>query len=264
MNNPRNINKLYYEIEESIFYKCFIYFIYPLITYFYPITIHNINNIHNKDKSCIYISRHTTHNYELLLGLFTINKYSSKTIRGLGHFLIYILCPWYLLLGIVVGSRENAEYLINNKEYLFIIPGGAEEMTYGSESFYKTNWMSKSKKYKTGFAKLAMKYDIPVIPIHGKNVEFMVFSPVIYIANKLKITKLFDKIHNKCSNITLYKILYYLKFVMTVIFGSILIIPIPTKIKLIIGNPITKKKDEDLIEYTKRCENELNRIIKLK
>jgi hypothetical protein len=255
--------KLYFQIEEFIFYKFFIYFIYPLITFFYPISIKNIENIHNQNNSCIYISRHTTHNFELLLGLFTINKYSSKTVRGLGHFLIYILCPWYLLLGVVVGSRYNAEYLIKNNEYLFIIPGGAEEMTYGSESFYNTFWISKSKKYKTGFSNLAVKYNIPVIPIHGKNVEFMVFSPIIYISNKLKLTKLFDFLHKKCSNLVLYKLLYYIKFISTVIFGSIFIIPIPTNITLIIGNPITKKNNEDLITFTKRCESELNRIINL-
>ena len=250
-------------IQNSIYYKLFLNYIYPLIILYYPINIINKNNIYkNLDKSCIYISRHTLHNYELLLGLFTINKYSPKVIRGLGHYLIYIMCPWYLLLGIIIGTKKNAEMLIKNNEYLFIIPGGGEEMTFGSESFYQTYWYSKSKKYKTGFAKLAYNNNLAVIPIHGRNIEYMVFMPFIYIANKLQLTKLYHILMMNINNIFIYKILFYIKMVFTLIFGSILVIPIPINIELIIGNHIYKKENETLIEFTKRCEYELNRIIK--
>lgn len=250
------------EIQNELFYKFFKNYIYNLLILFYPITAVNTKNIYNGDNSCIYISRHTTHNYELLLGLFTINKYSKKTIRGLGHYLIYLMCPWYLLLGIVVGTRKNAEQLIKNNEYLFIIPGGGEEMTYGSENFYRTYWYSKSQKYKTGFAKLAYDNNLPIIPIHGKNIEYMVFSPVIWIANKIKLTKLFDLFHNCFYNfLFIYKVLFYIKMVFTVIFGCVLIIPVPTNIYLIIGDHIYKKENETLIEFTQRCESELNKLI---
>lgn len=85
------------DISNGFFYNFFINYIYPFIILFYPINIINKDNIYkNLDKSCIYISRHTLHNYELLLGLFTLNKQSPKVIRGLGHYLIYIMCPWYL------------------------------------------------------------------------------------------------------------------------------------------------------------------------
>lgn len=253
----------YIEVQNSIFYSFFINYLYHILVLFYPITIINKDNIYNNlDKSCIYISRHTTHNFELLLGLFTINKFSKKPIRGLGHYLIYILCPWYLLLGIKIGTRKTAELLIKNKEYLFIIPGGAEEMTFGSESFYKTYWYSKSKKYKTGFAQLAYDNNLPIIPIHGKNIEFMVFSPIIYITNKMQLTKLFNYLMNQINNATLYKLLFYIKMVCTMIFGSILVIPIPTKIYLIIGNHIYKKEKESLVNFTYRCEIELNKLLK--
>ncbi len=254
--------KTYKEVQNNLFYKLFNNYIYKLLILFYPITVIDFQNIHNKDSSCIYISRHTSHNYELLLGLFTLNKYSSKPIRGLGHFLIYILCPWYLLLGITIGTRQNAEHLIKNNEYLFIIPGGAEEMTIGSENFYKTYWYSKSKKYKTGFAQLAYNNNIPVIPIHGVNVEFMVFSPVIWIANKLYLTKLFNYFHNNIMNLQIYKLVFYIKIIFTTIFGFILVIPIPVNIYLYIGNPILKKNDESIINFTYRCEKELNNLIK--
>lgn len=250
-------------IKRSIFYNFFIKYIYPIIILFYPINIKNKENIYqNVDKSCIYISRHTLHNYELLLGLFTLNINSPKVIRGLGHYLIYLLCPWYLLLGIVVGTKKTAEFLIKNNEFLFIIPGGGEEMTFGHENFYQTYWFDKSKKYKTGFAKLAYDNNLAVIPIHGKNVEYMIFAPFIYITNRLAITKLYHNLMININNLFIFKILFYIKMVFTIIFGSILVIPIPTNIELIIGNHIYKEDNETLIEYTKRCETELNRLIK--
>lgn len=251
------------EIQNSYFYILYLQYIYPLIIKFYPITIINKHNIYNNpNKSCIYISRHTSHNYELLLGLLTINIHSKKIVRGLGHYLIYIMCPWYLLLGVLVGTRKNANDLIQNNENLFIIPGGAEELTICSENFYKTYWYSKSKKYKTGFAKLAYDNNLPIIPIHGKNVEYMVFSPVIYITNKIKLTKLYHNIMMNIDNIIIYQILFYIKMVVSLIFGLILVIPSPTKIELIIGNHIYKKENETLIEFTQRCEFELNLLLK--
>lgn len=134
-------------------------------------------------------------------------------------------------------------------------------MTFGSESFYKTYWYSKSKKYKTRFTQLAYDNNLPIIPIHGKNIEFMVFSPIIYITNKMKLTKLFNYLMNQINNVVLYKLLFYIKMICTMIFGSILVIPIPTTIYLIIGNHIYKKETESLVNFTYRCEIELNKLL---
>lgn len=248
--------------KKNFIYLIFEKFIYNFLIIYYPITIINKDKIYNKEKSCIYISRHTTHNWELLLGLFTLNKYSNKIIRGLGHYLIFILCPYYYFLGVVRGTKNNALELIKNNEYLFIIPGGGEEMTIGSENFKKTYWISKSKKYKTGFAKLAYDNNIPIIPIHSHNVEFMVFSPGIFLANKLYLTKLYSILMDNINSLYFYKILFYIKMAFTLLFGSYLVIPIPINMTLKIGEHIYKKDNEDLISYTKRCEIELNSLLK--
>lgn len=249
------------EIEASWAFHFYSMYIIKIMHLFYPIVVVNQQNVYNGDKSCIYISRHTTHNWELLLGLFAINQYSKKIIRGLGHYLVYIMCPWYMLCGVVIGTRKNAEQLIKNNEYLFIIPGGGEEMTFGSENARKVYWYSKSRKYKTGFAKLAYDNNIPIIPVHGANTEFMVFQPIIYIANLLYITKLYDWFMCSTNN-SLYKALFFIKMACIVICGSLLVIPIPKKIHMHIGEHIYKRDNEDLLTFTKRCEYELNNIIK--
>lgn len=248
-------------LKQSLFYKFFINYIYTAITSFYNIKIKNKDNIYNGDKSCIYISRHTSHNWELLLGLFTINKISKKPVRGLGHYLIYITAPYYLLLGIVIGRRNLANQMIKMGEYLFIIPGGMEEMTMCGNSFYKCYWMSKSKKYKTGFARLAYENNLPVIPIHGKNCEFMVFSPFAYIATKLNIQTIYSNYMQKIESLFIYKILFFIKAIFTFIFCGILVIPIPTKIELIIGKKIERNENESVVEFTKRCEQALNELL---
>lgn len=109
------------EIEASWAFHFYSMYIIKIMHLFYPIVVVNQQNVYNGDKSCIYISRHTTHNWELLLGLFAINQYSKKIIRGLGHYLVYIMCPWYMLCGVVIGTRKNAEQLIKNNEYLLFL-----------------------------------------------------------------------------------------------------------------------------------------------
>lgn len=249
-------------IRDCIFYKLYIITIYKLVTKLYPIEIENKENLFSGDKSCIYISRHTTHNWELLLGLLTLNQHSKKIIRGLGHYLIYTLCPWYLLLGVLVGTRNTANELIKNDEYIFVIPGGGEEMTFGCENKNKTFWKSKSKKYKMGFAKLASQHGIPVIPIHGENVENMVWAPFQLLANKIGLTRSYSIIMDQTKNIKVYQMLFFIKMFFTVIFCSILVIPVRTQIKLRIGNHIYRNEYETLEQYTKRCEHELNKLLK--
>lgn len=253
--------KSYQQIQNTWFFKFYKNVVMQLIHIYYPTKLTNPENIYDGPKSCIYISRHTTHNWELLIGLFAINAVSKKVIRGLGHYLIYILCPWYIPLGVVVGTRDNANKLIQSNEHLFIIPGGGEEMTFGSNNSLKTFWYSKSRKYKTGFAKLAYDNNLPIIPVHGKNTEIMVFAPFIILANYIGLTKLFHYLMVNTKSNNVYKYLFILKMFCSTIFGSILVIPVPKKINMHIGKRIYKKEDEDLETFTRRCESELNLLI---
>ncbi len=258
-------------VRKSIFYRLFEEILIPIASLWYQVEIINPENVYDGNTSCIYISRHTTHNWELLLGLFALNAYSKKVIRGLGHYLIYFLCPWYVLAGVVIGNRRNAEHLISKDEYLFIIPGGGEEMTYGSENVDNVYWESKSKKYKTGFAKLAYDSNIPVIPIHASGVKYMVWQPFIVLANALGITEMYDSVMQDTDSLVLYKWLYYVKMLFCVVFGSILVIPLPCKIKIYIGVPIYRceesacqspyQHDMNVIEFAKRCEAGLRTAI---
>jgi len=249
------------DVECNYLFIFMYRYIYPLIEIFYNIKIIGKENL-KSNKEAIYIFKHTTHNYDIIPGLFMLYKELKKPVRGLGHFLIYFFCPHYIKLGIVVGDRYNVEKLLENKESIAVIPGGAEEMASSLTEPNKLNWISKSGNYKTGFAKLSIKYDVDIIPMAAKNAEYMAFSPWLYLINKTDILTNYNTLMNKSENSrNVYIVLYYIKLFFTLIFASLLVIPIPTPVTFIIGEPVKKIKDEDVIEYTKRCEFELQNLV---
>ncbi len=253
------------QISNSFLFIFFYNYIYKIINLYHNYNIINDININkNYNKGCIYISRHSTHNYELLGGLISIYKYSKKPVRGIGHYLLYLICPYYAFLGVVVGTRKNVDELLKNNEDIYILPGGAEEMTFGDKNALKCYWHTMSQNYRTGFAKFSIKYDVPIIPIASAEVKDIVYAPVIEIARLLYIIKLYDSILLYFyNNKKVYKILFYIKIFFSVLFGSILVIPIPKKINLHIGNHLYKRQHEDIYEFTKRCEYELNMMHEL-
>jgi hypothetical protein len=247
----------YKEIENHFIFK-FFNFLNIFASNFYNIKLKNIENIPQHNKSVIYISRHTTHNYDIFPGLFLFFKFYKKPIRGIGFVLIDLFLPHYKYCGVVVGNKSNVNKLIDNNEIIYIMPGGAEESTVGSENAYKVNWISKSGNYRMGFTKIATERDIEIIPVAGENTEEMVFAPFIFLANLFYITKLFDYLCKLPGIIGL--IFYYIKLTFSCFFGALLIIPIPVSVTLHIGTPLKKNEDESLLEFTKRCENKLQSL----
>lgn len=246
------------EITNNFLFWFIYNYFQPFVYKFYNIKIINKENLFH-DKPVIFISKHTSHNYDIIPGLLTFYKELKKPIRGLGHRLNYLICPYYNKLGVVVGNRENAEYLIKNNENIYIIPGGSEEMISSLSKPNVVNWISKSGKFKVGFAKLAMDCNIDIVPISAKNINYMVFSPVMYLVNKTNLIYKFDKLMDNSGKF--YIILFYIKVLFTLIFASVLVIPIPVSITFLIGVPVKKYEDDTLLEYTERCENDLQNLI---
>jgi 1-acyl-sn-glycerol-3-phosphate acyltransferase len=245
------------QIEKNIIFR-FFYFINFFIKRYYNIKLKNVENIPTHNKSVIYISRHSTHNWDIFPGMFLFYNYYKKPIRGIGYKLINLTLPHYKHCGIVIGNRDNVNKLINNDEIIYILPGGAEESTIGHENSYKINWITKSGNYRTGFAKIAIERNIEIIPVAGENTEEMVFAPIIYLANLLYITKYYDYLLKIPGSIGL--MFFYIKLILTCVFGTLFVIPIPVPVTLHIGAPLKLNNDESLLDFTKRCEFELQKI----
>jgi len=61
------------DVEYNYLFLFILKYIYPILVKFYSIQIIGEKNLIN-EKSVMFISKHTTHNYDLIPGLFTLFK----------------------------------------------------------------------------------------------------------------------------------------------------------------------------------------------
>lgn len=62
--------------------------------------------------------------------------------------------------GGVVGSPETARELMRHNETILVFPGGGREIAKFKGEEYQLNWNGRS-----GFARIAVEYDYPIIPV---------------------------------------------------------------------------------------------------
>ena len=269
------MTRYYEEVENNILFISLIHFVYPYLNKFYNVTINNdsIKKIKMREnkKGCMYIARHSTHNLELMLILIKFYLLSKKPLRGIGHRLVFYFYPILYILGVEIGNMKTVYDLLSHGENICIMPGGREEMTFGNENVHKCFWNSSSNKFRKGFAEAAYACNVPIIPIKLKNIENMCFAPITFIFNKVGFTKKYDELmnwyySNYCLTqknnfyLELYKILFHLKVLFSIIFSVILIIPIPTNLEIIIGEELIKNEDESFENFSLRCKNELEKL----
>lgn len=246
------------QIKNDLIFQLMYTYLYPIIARFYNIEIIGCEHIKDTSKPIIVISEHTSHNYDIVAGLFALYSKLNVPVRGLSHYYSKYLNPLYTNIGVVTGTRSNIEKLIKNNELIALKPGGYEKMAYGSENAYKTKWISKSGNYRCGFARYAYNNNIPVYPMVGKNSEEMAFSPLIYILNKLKITKFYTSLLNLPE--PLGSLFYFIQQIFVCAACYLLMFPIPVNVTFIIGEPLMKKDGETIVEFAKRCELTLDQM----
>ena len=135
----------------------------PYRMYFQP-QYFGMENV-SKDKSALYINNHAV--YGLYDGtLFAAELYLQKDIflRSLVDNLHFEIPVWrdYLrqMGGGVLGTRRNCEELMRQKEHILVYPGGGREVCKKKGEEYKLTW-----KNRLGFARMAIEYGYPIIPV---------------------------------------------------------------------------------------------------
>lgn len=68
--------------------------------------------------------------------------------------------------GAVPGEPDAAERLLRDGHAVLVSPGGVREAIAGRPRFYRVTWGERA-----GFARLAVKTGVPVLPVFGENVE---------------------------------------------------------------------------------------------
>jgi len=140
----------------------------PLRLYFSP-QFFGIDNI-NPEKPALFVANHTIHGV-LDVPLYAIELYRKKGIfiRGLADHFHYMVPGWRNFLswiGAVRGTPENCEQLMRLKENIIVFPGGGREVCKRKGESYQLIW-----KQRTGFVRLAIKHQYPIIPVASIGID---------------------------------------------------------------------------------------------
>lgn len=162
-------------------------------------------------------------------GMTYFLKY-KKLIRGLGDRWLFKtpgMRELAQLVGAVEGDPETAFELLQGGQVVGVAPGGVREAISGKSNNYKLVW-----KNRTGFAKLALRARVPIIPAFTENIEELYRAPFV---EKSFFQKLYEKTR--------------LPLVPIIGIGPL---PFPAKLTTWFGEPIYPKKNETPEELTER------------
>ena len=105
-----------------------------------------------------------------MLGLEIFER-TGRTVRGLAdhnHFQLPIWRDALQRIGAVRGTRENCARLFGAGEAVLVFPGGGREVMKHKHEKYKLIW-----KERIGFARLAIRHQVPIVPFASVGVEDM-------------------------------------------------------------------------------------------
>lgn len=122
---------------------------------------HGTENIPT-DHPGLYVMNHAYGSFEAVPLIASLYEMKNVFLRALGDNIIFGpplggLCHY---LGVVNGTRDNADALMENKENVLVYPGGGYElMKHCAIPNYTLMWRKR-----LGFARIAIKHGYPIIP----------------------------------------------------------------------------------------------------
>jgi hypothetical protein len=105
-----------------------------------------------------------------MLGLEIYEK-TGRAVRGLAdhnHFAVPVWRDLLRRIGAVRGTRELCGRLFEAGEAVLVFPGGGREVMKHKNERYRLIW-----KERIGFARLAIRYGVPIVPFASVGVEDM-------------------------------------------------------------------------------------------
>lgn len=155
------------EIASHWFWKLAEATIWPINNW-----LHRLSYVGNEkipDGGALLIYIHSTHNVDIPFGIIGTYKATGKVVRGLVHRWVMMFFPVFAYLGMVPGYRDTALELLKAGHWVGVIPGGGEEAMRGWENKYNLKW----PKNRRGFAKVAIRANVPIVPILYQNIDEM-------------------------------------------------------------------------------------------
>lgn len=138
-------------------------FIHKILKWYFSPIILGMENL-DKNKPALYVSNHTllgiTDGPLYIPELFNEKDIYLRVLVDKMHEGMPVLRSMLSDYGAVVGSRENCEALMKQKQHILVFPGGTNEICKNKGEEYQLLW-----KQRYGFAKLAIENNYPIIPI---------------------------------------------------------------------------------------------------
>ncbi len=142
----------------------------PLYRWFSPRWF-GLENVH-PDRPGLYVGNHTI--YGIIDSPVLFGGLYEKTgvyVRSLGdhyHFKVPLWGEALLKYGSVPGTPENCHALMSSGQHVLVFPGGAREVAKRRGEENRLTW-----KQRTGFAKIAIEHQYPIIPFASLGADDM-------------------------------------------------------------------------------------------
>lgn len=134
---------------------------FPSQKYFNPSFI-NTEKL-DMSRPALFVGNHTLYGIlDVPLLVEFIAKHHGVHLRSLGdrgHFLVPLWREWLTSNGMVLGSPENCDALMEAGESVLVFPGGAREVMRRKNEGYQLIW-----KKRLGFVRMAIKHNYDIIP----------------------------------------------------------------------------------------------------
>lgn len=248
------------QLVRTTAFKVGIACVKPFLHYFWRVQVKS-EYATVDDGPIIYLAKHSSHNFEILIMAVYLYLRTGRPVRGIGHYFIRYMCPHFAWFGMEVGTRSNVDWLLSQGESVCILPGGQEEMV-GLWSDRSYSWMSMSGRPRYGFAEFAIKHNATVIPLSLVGVESMRFAPILFLLEwtcRFAGLKTFQ--HYYAQHVIAFQknwIYANILVLLYVIASAVLVVPIPRQLRLDIGTPLAPRKDETKQSFALRCYDALH------
>lgn len=118
-----------------------------------------------RDGRFLLVGNHTSFGMaEIALIPYFVHRELGVRVRGLAYRGLAeqrgLSADLLAAAGAVVGNQENGAALMRHDETLLVFPGGGREMPKFKGEEYKLLWEGRS-----GFARLAIAHDYPIVPV---------------------------------------------------------------------------------------------------
>lgn len=134
-------------------------------------------------RKCLIVAPHGMTGIDSIAIIASIYRATGVLPRGLGES-CHFWWPGYPVilraLGVVSASRENVRMLMHANQVILVFPGGADEVCRKkNHGKYTLIW-----RQRCGFAKLALEFGYPLVPIAHCGFNDMLFPPIFSIPLK--------------------------------------------------------------------------------